>query len=93
MPAECRALLTLLGWHSVLVEGSSHRPSGLLFGTTEAKKEGGMKRVESVFRKRVRGPCYPGPLSQDYPVISPSCRDTHGEGGARKLGMDGNLHG
>lgn len=84
MPAECRSLLTLLGWRSALVKesdpGSSHCPSSLLSGTPEAKKEGGMKRVERVFRKRVRGPSHPSPLSQDYPVISTSCRDTPGVG-------------
>lgn len=86
----------LLGWHSALVKesdpGSSHCPSSLLSGTTEAKKEGGMKRVERVFRKRVRGPWHPGPLSQDYPVISASCRDTPGGWVGRcgrKLGIGG----
>lgn len=50
-----------------------------------------MKRMERMSKKRGRGPCHPGLLSQDYPVISPSCRGTHG--GARKLGVARRLHG
>lgn len=50
-----------------------------------------MQSKERVFKKRARGPCHPGPLSQDYPAISPCCRDTHS--GARKLGVDRRLDG